>query len=211
MEEEILLQREYHIPLELFRKAFITFQHKFVYPRNAALTVFLLGVAGVYVNAALQDPDNTIAYLLIFTCLAVITILWYNPQKIRRSLLQSIQQIEDDRYVLKVRESGLEIGTILPPPKPVEPEEDAQVQEPEEKPENGFQDIFEDPPEIEATVLPFDKGIRIIEKEAFFMVYKVKSMFYVVPKKDFSDVELQELTALFGKKLGTAFHPLKAV
>lgn len=34
-----------------------------------------------YVSAALQDPGNTLTYVLIFACLAVIFIQWYNPKR----------------------------------------------------------------------------------------------------------------------------------
>ena len=107
------MQREYSIPFELFAKAFTLFQRKFVYPRCWIITAFLGAVIVFYVSAALQDPGNTLTYVLIFACLAVIFIQWYNPKKIRRQLLNAIKDLGDETYRLTVGEDELTIGTIL--------------------------------------------------------------------------------------------------
>lgn len=204
MEEKI--QREYSIPFELFAKAFTLFQHKFVYPRCWCITVLLGAVIAVYVSAALKDPTNTMTYLLIFACLAVIFIQWFNPRKIRRQLLAAIRELGDETYRLTVEQEQLTIATILPEPEAEEPEEEAR----EAAGGDGFHDIFpEEPPRLEDTVIPFGKHVKILETQELFLVYQVRSMFYVIPKDAFSPEENRQLSALFAEKLGRQFYPDK--
>ena len=177
------MQREYSIPFELFAKAFTLFQRKFVYPRCWIITAFLGAVIVFYVSAALQDPGNTLTYVLIFACLAVIFIQWYNPKKIRRQLLNAIKDLGDETYRLTVEEDGLTIGTILPEP--------------------------EEPPQLADTVIPFNKQVKIVESAEFFLVYQVRAMFYVIPKQAFSPEENRQLAGLFAEKLGRQFCPDK--
>lgn len=198
------MQREYSIPFELFAKAFTLFQRKFVYPRCWIITAFLGAVIVFYVSAALQDPGNTLTYVLIFACLAVIFIQWYNPKKIRRQLLNAIKDLGDETYRLTVGEDGLTIGTILPEPEDA-PEEDA-----EQESGDGFHDIFpEEPPQLADTVIPFNKHVKIVESAEFFLVYQVRAMFYVIPKQAFSPEENRQLAGLFAEKLGRQFCPDK--
>ena len=180
------MQREYSIPFELFAKAFTLFQKKFVYPRCWIITAFLGAVILFYVSAALQDPGNTLTYVLIFACLAVIFIQWYNPKKIRRQLLNAIKDLGDETYRLTV-------------------EEDA-----EQETGDGFHDIFpEEPPQLADTVIPFNKQVKIVESAEFFLVYQVRAMFYVIPKQAFSPEENRQLAGLFAEKLGRQFCPDK--
>ena len=201
-----LLQREYSIPYALFAKALTVFQHKFVYPRCWITTGLLAVVIAIYTRAALQDPTNTLTYLLIFACLAVICIQWYNPKKIRRQLLNAIRELGDESYRLTVRQDGLTIGTLLPEPV----QEDTPEEEATEESGDGFHDIFpEEPPVLEDTVITFGKHVKIVETAEFFLVYQVRAMFYVIPKDAFSADEIRQLSGLFSEKLGKQFYPDK--
>ncbi|MCQ2434302.1 MAG: YcxB family protein [Oscillospiraceae bacterium] len=206
---EPLLQKSYHIPLPLFDKAFRSFQKKYVYPRNIVLTIILAAIFAVYARSAFKEPDNTLVYVLLVICLAMILIIWYNPMKLRRSLMQSLKGLENDVYHLTLYEDGVTIGTEDAPdaeePDSVETVEsdidsDAPVdfEDAEDLPadDDGFRPIF-DGEEAKAakkepipeTELPFGAGLKIHEFDEFFMLYLVKHNFYVVPKKDFTDAE----------------------
>lgn len=198
-----ILTRSYHIPLAMFDDAFRAFQKKYVYPQNILLTAVLLAIAGVYVHAAVKDNTQTLAYLLVVACIAVILVRWYRTFKLRRSVHEALKDVEQDTYELSVYDEGLVIRT-KDAPKPATEETPAEP-EPEapdtaEKTENGFQQLFPEEPAdsepVPPTELPFGTGLKILEFPEYFMAYVVKQNFYVIPKKDFSDDEIAKLKQL---------------
>ena len=200
-----ILSRSYHIPLKMIDEAFRAFQKKYVYPQNIVITVVFLAIAGVYVHAAYKDNTQTLAYLLIVVCIAIILVRWYRTFKLRRSVHEVLAEIEQDTYELSVYNEGLVIRTLdAPQPAAEEPaaeKTDAEPAEQEGRPENGFQQLFpEEPAEREAvppTELPFGTGLKLLEFPEYFMAYAVKQNFYVIPKKDFSEDEIVQLRKLF--------------
>ena len=120
-----IISRSYHIPLPMFDDAFLKFQKKYVYPGNLLLTVVLLAIAGVYIHAAVKDNSNTLVYLLIVACFAIILVRWYRTFKLRRALHDALKEVETDTYQLSAYEDGLVIHTEEAAPAAVdEPEDD---------------------------------------------------------------------------------------
>lgn len=197
-----ILTRSYHIPLAMFDDAFRAFQKKYVYPQNILLTAVLLAIVGVYVHAAVKDNTQTLAYLLVVACIAVILVRWYRTFKLRRSVHEALKDVEQDTYELSVYDEGLVIRT-KDLPKPVEEataEAEPEAPDTAEKTENGFQQLFPEEPAdsepVPPTELPFGTGLKIMEFPEYFMAYVVKQNFYVIPKKDFSDDEIAKLKQL---------------
>ena len=106
-----IISRSYHIPLPMFDDAFLKFQKKYVYPGNLLLTVVLLAIAGVYIHAAFKDNSNTLVYLLIVVCFAIILVRWYGTFKLRRAVHDALKEVETDTYQLSAYEDGLVIHT----------------------------------------------------------------------------------------------------
>lgn len=212
------LTREYAIPLAMFEKAFVAYQKKYVYPRNFVITAILLIVIGIYVHAALQDPDNMLSYILIMMSAAVIFITWFNVKKIRRSLMESVRDLEDDRYRLTITDTGFLLRTLLPePPVPDAPAETESVQvegigtKDEESDKNGFHPVFGEDTfqEIPPSEFLFTQNIRVKEYDDFYSLYLEKGMFYVIPKSAFTADELREIESLLAEKLDHRFIPMK--
>lgn len=202
-----LITRSYHIPLSMFDDAFLKFQRKFVYPANIFLSVILLAIAGVYVHAVMKDNTQTLAYLLIVICIALILVRWYKTFKLRRSVHNALADVEQDTYEMKIWKEGIVIRTEDAP----KPEQTVQLEkkaapEPEQGSDaegDGFRQIFPDEPAetaepVAPTEIPFGDGVKILEYPEYFMVYIVKQNFYVIPKKDFSDPEIAQMKELFG-------------
>lgn len=201
-----LLKRSYHIPLAMYDDAFLKFQRKYVYPQNILVTVILLAIGGVYVAAALRDTSNTLTYLLIVACVAIVLVRWYRTFKLRGAVHEALKEVESDLYELSVYEDGISIRTEDAPEAavPAEPEqqpEEAESTEDAASDGNGFNPLFpEEPAErepIPATEIPFGAGVKIHEYEEYFMVYLVKQNFYLIPKKDFSADEIEQMKKLF--------------
>lgn len=225
LDREPMMERSYRIPMELFKKAFIAFQKKFVYPRNWLLTAVLGSVAIVYIDSVTQNPSNYMAYLLLAVCVGMIVILWFNPKKVRRSLFESLKELENDVYHVRFYEDGMTIVTeeinaseaapdSVPEDAAQTPVEETAGLETEIVSQDEFQPVSEEiaaaeeaPVDIEPTVIPFHKDVKVLEYGEFFMVYLVKQMFYIIPKSEFTEDELIRLRCLFTDSLAERFHP----
>ena len=191
----MLMEKQYKIPFEMFREAFIAFQKKFVLPRNYCLMAVFLIVAGIYgwfvVNGS--DTQRPIYCMIIMFCLVMCAMQWFNPRKIRRSLLEGVREIEEDRYRLRIYPGYLEIGTMLEP-------ENAQAA--------GTDALFDDEPEedFSGTRIYYNKGLYVREYDSFLMIYQNKTMFYVIPKSAFTPEELTVLRKHFSDVLGKTCH-----
>ena len=194
-ENKMLLEKQYKIPFDMFRNAFIAFQRKFVYPKSYAIMGVLAVVIGIYAYFIVYGGENVnrgLYCMIILFCLMMMAFQWINPRKIRMKLMEGVKEIEDDEYRLRIFPDYLEIGTILPP-------EDAKAAETD--------DLFDDVPEedFSGTRIHYNKGLNVVEYPAFFMIYQQKSMFYVVPKAAFSEEELEILRVHFSKRLEKTF------
>lgn len=202
-----LLERSYHIPLAMFDDAFANFQKKYVFPQNILLTVVLAAIAGVYVHAIIKDNTQTAAYLLMVVCIALILVRWYKTFRLRRSVHDALKEVENDTYTLSVYEDGIVIRTEDAPADREISAEEAPAEEASalEKPDgNGFAQLFPEEPAsakepVPPTEITFGTGVKIHEFSDYFMVYIVKQNFYVIPKKDFSDSEIKQLSEVFSK------------
>ena len=193
---EILLQKQYQIPYELFKTAFIEFQKKFVYPRNYMIIAILLIVCCIYIYFFVtgSDSDKPVYCIVILCCLLLSGFQWYNPRKIRRNLMLAVREIENDQYQLSIYPEYLEIGTILAP-------EDNNL----DNADALFDDIPEEKENFSGTRIYYNKGLHVHEYQDFFMIYQTKTMFYVVPKSSFSEEELEIMRVHFSQRLDKNF------
>lgn len=191
--EEKLLEKEYSIPYEIFGEAYTEFQKKYVNKRSYILMGIFIALGLVYVWSAIKDPSNTLVYLLMVVCFAFAGINWYNPKRIRRTLMEGIKGLEDEKYRFELFESHIEISTLIPEKEDENDKENDINSELEEE-------LFGDSPDevSESSKLYFNDRLKISEKDNFFMLYQLKELFYVVPKSDFSAEELE----IFRKKTG---------
>jgi hypothetical protein len=192
----MLLEKQYKIPFDMFRDAFIAFQRRFVYPKSYIIMAVLAVVIGIYAYSLVYGGENAnrgLYCMIILFCLMMMAFQYINPRKIRMKLMEGVKEIEDDSYRLRVFPEYLEIGTILPP-------EDTRAAESD--------DLFDDVPEedFSGTRIHYNKGLNVIEYPGFFMIYQQKSMFYVVPKSAFSEEELEILRVHFAKRLEKTFR-----
>lgn len=188
-----LISKKYSIPSSLYGTAFKVFQKKYVYPRNWIMTALFLGIAGYYFFCLASDMENIMYWLFAAVCLALTASLWYNPYKLWKNLVKSVENIIDDTYMLDIYESFMTVGMVQ--------EQDKAVAD---------DDFFaSDKQKIQTTGIPLDSSIRIIEKPEFFIVYIVKSVFYIIPKNAFSADEILKMQKHFEDKLGKNFFKQK--
>lgn len=211
-----IIEKEYNIPLDIFNKAFTAFQKKFIYPKTYIMTFCYVFIIIWQVTLIARDIASSISGFIIAISIFAIFISWYNPRKIKNNLLISIKEIETDLYKFKLYDDSIallalskeEIYSISNPQEEAETSEKLEVLD---NPENeGNFDVFEGDTTNDSmkkpTFLMFDNAyFSIIEKEEFYMLYQSKVVFYVIPKKDFTEPEILQMNELFKEKLGKRF------
>ncbi|MDE5946833.1 MAG: hypothetical protein K2G63_06000 [Oscillospiraceae bacterium] len=192
--EEKILEKEYRIPFEFFEKSFTQWQKKFVYPKTYIISILFLILGVVYIISAVKDSSNVMSYVLSALCLGLSAVNWYNPKKAKTSLLNAVKLMEDETYKMTVFETFIEISTIIQ-----ENSENNNLDESEDKAdENNEKELFGDelPEVIESSKLYFNNGLKVLEYDEYFIIYQVKELYYVVPKLNFTESELE----IFRKK-----------
>lgn len=171
-------------------EAFIAFQRKFILKSSILKTIAFGILTLMFIYQIVNKPDNFPSWLCFVVCISVIFIVWYNPIKIRKTLLESLKPLENDRYTFKLYENKFSIETII------------SQEEIDEANENG-----EEIPQIQPRIVDFrDRGLSVLEKENMFIIFLGKESIYVLPKRCMTESEIKEITFIFDQKLGDDFE-----
>lgn len=173
----------YRIENDVYEKGFVAFQKKYVYPKNYVMTAAFVILMGVYIYQLIKNPSYQFGYIFLFLCFAFIIILWYNPYKVKKHLINSIKDIEPDDYTLDLYDDEMVLNTKI----------------------NNIDETNEGviPPE---TSINFEYDtIEVLEKKEFFLIYLKKKMFYLVPKEKINESQTENLRNLLKKKIDKKF------
>lgn len=185
MEENYRLVKEYKLSHDIFRDAYREFQKKNVYPKSYIFMGLFLAIAVIYIIAAVKDPTNTLAYILIVACVALAIREWYNPRKARANMVEAVKSLADVTYRLEVGDTFVDISTA----------DTGDVENSTEETEiSEGEEISEESEETELpekTRIPLDNNFSVQEYSEFFILYSGKEVFYIVPKADFTEYELE--------------------
>lgn len=186
------LEKIYKISADIFRDGFTAYQKKFVYPKSYLFMVIFLVLALNFVYGAVKAPDNYFAYIMIVVCIALMVREWFNPRKIRRTMIDTVQDMEGQEYKITIEETWVEFSTI----------EHGNVENFVETSENyhdstelstiqrgDVENSVEDEP-VPPTRIEKDR-LGILEYDSFFLLVNGKEMFYIVPKESFSGSEIE--------------------
>lgn len=172
MTENYLFEKNYSVPFEIFREGYTAFQKKFIFPQANATAVAFLILTGVFVFAVIDDNSQYFSYLLAFICLAMAVRQWYNPRKLRANLFESFRETENSVYRISVAEKYVDISTVS----------------------TGEDSENEDLPE--KSRIPVDENFSLLEYDKYFLIFSGKSIFYIIPKENFSGNEIEILKNL---------------
>ncbi len=169
-ESPSLCQFEFNVTIPEEDDAFRTFQRRYVFKRNVIKSVGfgLLGI-GFLVSSFIY-PDQVMNYILFGVCAAAVAMIWYNNVKIRRSLMDALKMLEDDRYIFTLFDDRFKIETIVP-------EEERNAENFEEIPPQEFE--LDDP------------LLDAVEKNDKFVVIVKKATIYVLPKRCMNDEQMK--------------------
>ena len=184
MENRYKLEKEYNITVDIFREGYRAFQKKYIYPKKYVFMVIFLILSADFTYAAFKDPNNYFAYLLIVVCLAFAFKQWYNPRRIRRNLVETVQEMGEPVYKIGVGDGYIDISTVSAP--------DGVEEEPETEEESEDGEVWDsDLPE--PTRIPADNDMVWLEYDQFFLMLYGKTVFYIIPKEKFDEKELDIL------------------
>ena len=176
----------YQINYDTYSDAYRCYQKLFVFPKNRIMQLIMLVLAVDFGYHGAVNPENTLAFLLLAVCVALIFVLWYNPRRMRRSVMDVIREIEKDEYIFSMDDRKMTFRTV--------PHEYTQ-----DVPDDEFSD---NPP----TELYYGKDIRVIEKYEFFLICRGKQVFFVLPKYALYDNQAEIIRSVFEEKLGKRFR-----
>ncbi|MDE5583838.1 MAG: YcxB family protein [Ruminococcus sp.] len=184
MENNYRLEKEYKISFDIFRDGYSAFQKKFVFPQANIKAIAFILLAVIFVTAVIDDNSQYFAYLLIMVCLAMAFREWYNPRKLKRSLSEVFKDTEETVYKLSIGDCFADISTVST--GKVENYTDDN---------NGDEEILP-----QKSRIPFDENFSLLEYDDFFLMFSGKSIFYIIPKKDFSEEETEIIRGLKSDK-----------
>ena len=184
--EGILLSFEYNVKNSEEEQAFTAFQKKYVYKGNIIKTVLFGIVALLFLVSFIRDPKEYLNPVLMFVSLAFIFVIWFNTFKIRKSLLQALKVLENDKYIFTLYDDRFSIETILD--------------------ESEF-DEDEEIPVVKPRVVTFgETEIHVIENIDMYILILKKDTIYVLPKRCFDENVSKELGDKFREKLGEEYE-----
>ncbi len=182
MEDTIIPETSpFPISYDLYQEAYQAYQKRFVYPKNRVFQLILLLLAVDFGYHGAKNPDQPLYFFLLLVCLSLIMLLWYNPRKIRRSIMDVVREMEGDLHTFRMDEEKVSFR-ILPQEEPGE--------------------AAEQPP----TDLYYTKDLSAIEKEHFFLICQGKQLFYILPKHALYDNQAEIVRETLEEKLGRRFR-----
>lgn len=92
------LSAPYHIPAEYYREGMRVYQKKYVLKKNYIFMAIFAVLLISFVVAACMDLKNSRAWYLSLICAAALFILWYNPRKQRRNVVEAAKMMEEESY-----------------------------------------------------------------------------------------------------------------
>ncbi len=192
-----VVKLEYSISNDEENIAFKVFQKKFVLKNNIIKTIIFAVLIGFFIQQVVIKPDYTMAWALIGICFAVTFFVWYNPVKIRKSLLKALKEIENDIYEFDLYPEYFSVKTIYC----AENDEVTSLSEMEEE-----EELKEEPKEIAPRVVYFDKeSIQVVEVPEMFVIIIKKETIFVLPKRVISNSQNDEIRKIFKEKVGEDF------
>ena len=169
-ERPSLCSFEFNVTIDEEDDAFRTFQKRYVFKRNVIKSVGfgLLGVG--FLVSSFFYPDQVMNYILFAVCFAAVVMIWYNNVKIRRSLMDALQMLADDKYIFTLYNDKFRIETILP-------EDEREAEDFEEIPPQEF-DLS-------------DPLLDAVEKDDKFVIIVKRATIYVLPKRCMNDEQMK--------------------
>lgn len=188
-----LVHLEYSVSNDEENLAFKEFQKKFVLKNNIIKTVIFGIIMALFIQQVYLEPSYTMGWIAIAVILAILFTVWYNPVKIRKTLMKSLKEIENDIYAFDLYEDHFSISTIYCEAQ----NEVTSLSEFEENQEEN------EPLEIKPREVFFNQiSVDVTEIKEMFIIFLKKETFYILPKRVVSTAHAEIIRKTFSDNIG---------
>ena len=147
---------------------FRTFQKRYVFKKNVIKSIGFAIVGIGFLVSEIVYSHQIMNFVLMSVCAAAIFMIWYNNRHIRKSLMEALKMLEDDRYEFTLYDDSFKIETIIP--------------------EDEREDAGEIPPQVFQLDDPM---LDAVEKDDKFIIIVKRATIYVLPKRCMKDHETE--------------------
>ena len=199
--DNIKAQFSYSIENKYEGEAFTEFQKKYVIKKTIFRTVLYFIIMILFAIPLFDNPKDSFSIAMIGLIFAIICIMWFNIYLVKKRLLDSLKELENDKYQCTVYDDRFTIKTIecKSLQMAMDNAEDIEIEEDEVLPPKKVEDL-------PASVIKFGEvPIFAVEKSEIFVIMYGKKTIYVFPKKNMTEENILNVRDIFKEKLSDNF------
>lgn len=185
--------------------AYKAFQNKYALRKRIIYTVVYLIVLVLGIDLIIKNPSSIAGYIASGLSAGILIFNWVKPVTIRKKLIKTLSELNDETYTMSFYDTKLEIETVIDNSAPtetvaittngiytVEEGSEAEKNLPEEEPKSE---------EIPKTVYNLSETeITFAEKDGLIMMFVNRSYIHTIPKRCLSEEEIKLIEAYYTDK-----------
>ena len=190
---------------EEIAEAYTAFQNRYTLRKKIIYTVVYLIVIVLGVDLIIKNPTNLAGYIATGLAAGILLFNWIKPLTIKKKLMQTLSELNDETYVMSFYDDKLTVETIID--KTAETETVAITTKGIYTVEEGSEaekELLENPvkeEEIQKSVYNLSETeILFEEKNGIFMVFLNRAFIQTIPVRCLSDEEQQMVRNYFSEK-----------
>lgn len=200
-----LFQITFDANTEEIAQAYSAFQTKYTMRKRIIYTVVYIIVIVLGVDLIIKNPTGLPGYIATGLALGILLFNWIKPITIKKKLLKTLSELNDETYVMSFYDNKLEVETIID--KTAETETVAITTTGIYTVEEGSEAAkeLENNPvpeeEIQKSVYNLSETeVCFMEKDGIFMVFFDRSLIQTIPVRCLSESEQTMVRNYFEEK-----------
>lgn len=185
--------------------AYKAFQNKYALRKRIIYTIVYLIVLVLGIDLIIKNPSSIAGYIASGLSAGILIFNWIKPVTIRKKLIKTLSELNDETYIMSFYDTKLEIETIIDKSEQTETvaittsgvytvEEGSEA----EKQLSENEPITE---EIPKTVYNLSETeITFMEKDELIMMFVNRSYIHTIPKRCLSEEDIKLIEAYYTDK-----------
>lgn len=190
---------------EEIAEAYTAFQNRYTLKKKIIYTVIYLIVVVLGVDLIIKNPTNLAGYIATGLAAGILIFNWIKPLTIKKKLIQTLSELNDETYVMSFYDDKLTVETIIDTSAETETvaittkgiytvEEGSEAQK----------ELLENPvkeEEIQKSVYNLSETeVFFEEKNGIFMVFLNRAFIQTIPLRCLSEDEQKLVRSYFSEK-----------
>lgn len=185
--------------------AYKAFQNKYALRKRVIYTIVYLIVLVLGIDLIIKNPSSIAGYIASGLSAGILIFNWIKPVTIRKRLIKTLSELNDENYTMSFYDTRLEIETVIDNSAPtetvaittsgiytVEEGSEAEKELSKEAPKEE---------EIPKTVYNLSETeITFMEKDELIMMFVNRSYIHTIPKRCLSEEEIKLIEAYYTDK-----------